>query len=643
MEFNYATLLLVCYVNLNESVAGNILWPVFPFFVGKYFAPVDTGIMVGLLGSSYFFGQVVCIRQWGWAADRYGRRPVLLLGLLGSCVTLLWFGFARSFTEALLARFLCGVLNGNVAITKIYVGEVCNTSKTQARGFSWLSMTWGLGNLVAPALGGILSDPAPGSIFDSPLTRAFPFCLPSLVSAAFSLVCFLLSLRFLQETPAWIRRSGSKAYAQMGGEVGGEDADTSEEGGEESALKGSASRAEKRGGGSTTQSFPSKSPAGVGLSESVGGGSDGRVKLEDEEGDEGGEEEVELDVEALGEGTPSKHHRPVQSLPTPYTSLITPESSTLTVLRDPLVGPSILTYASLALLQVVFDELLPTFCATSREAGGLNWSSMGIGEIQIVNGAVQIIATLFIVPVLQRRMGMLRSFQFFVALLVPYFIAFPMVARLSEWPTLLYIAMSVSVGLRTFLFALPFSSIMIIINNLSPPASLGIVVGIAQGAASFIRTLGPTMGGGLFSASVASEWLGLWRLEALYVFLALVSIVTVVLSRKISPACELPPKEEGVLEVAGGGKRAGTLPSGGQGRGEGEVLPKQGQLEGVDAAETEEEEGEEGEEEGRELGKGLGLEDDGEDLDWELEEEDAALFSSFAASTSAHGSSYDKD
>ena len=61
----------------------------------------------------------------------------MLLGLIGSALTMIAFGFARTYGEALLTRFVCGAVNGNIAINKVYMGET-STAANQARGFGVL-------------------------------------------------------------------------------------------------------------------------------------------------------------------------------------------------------------------------------------------------------------------------------------------------------------------------------------------------------------------------------------------------------------------------------------------------------------------------------------------------------------------------
>jgi MFS family permease len=172
------------------------------------FAKDRVGLGVGMLASAFFLAQLVTVVHWGKAADRWGRRPVLLVGLVGTGITMAAFGFAESFWVALLMRALTGALNGNVAIAKVYVGE-CSDSSNIARAFSYLSFTWGLGVISAPALGGFLASPVeqyPETFGDNALLKRYPYLLPSLVSACWAWLSLLLGYFMLPETDVFLQR-----------------------------------------------------------------------------------------------------------------------------------------------------------------------------------------------------------------------------------------------------------------------------------------------------------------------------------------------------------------------------------------------------------------------------------------------------
>ena len=88
------------------------------------------GQKAGYLGSAFFFGNFIGSFGWGWASDVFGRKPIMLLGLFFTLIMELLFGFSQNFAWAVTARFLWGLLNGNLGVAKTYISEVFLTLHT---------------------------------------------------------------------------------------------------------------------------------------------------------------------------------------------------------------------------------------------------------------------------------------------------------------------------------------------------------------------------------------------------------------------------------------------------------------------------------------------------------------------------------
>jgi hypothetical protein len=84
----------------------------------------DASFYAGLLVSAYAVAEALTAMGWGALSDRYGRKPIVLIGLGGVAISSLVFGLAKSYWVALLARFIGGALNGNVAVMQTMVAEM---------------------------------------------------------------------------------------------------------------------------------------------------------------------------------------------------------------------------------------------------------------------------------------------------------------------------------------------------------------------------------------------------------------------------------------------------------------------------------------------------------------------------------------
>lgn len=116
-------------------------------------APWHTGLLTGVyLLALFFFAPL-----WGRWSDRYGRRPVILLGLAGSALALVIFGLAQGLVFAYMARVLGGAFAAAVLpVTLAYAGDT-STPALRARRFAWITAASALGFLLGPMLGGWLS------------------------------------------------------------------------------------------------------------------------------------------------------------------------------------------------------------------------------------------------------------------------------------------------------------------------------------------------------------------------------------------------------------------------------------------------------------------------------------------------------
>ncbi|UNI13902.1 hypothetical protein JDV02_000597 [Purpureocillium takamizusanense] len=195
---------LLCYARMMEPIA---FFSIFPFIAQMVqqngrLPESDVGFYSGLIESIFSATQMVVLIFWGLLADRVGRKPILLVSLVGMTIGPALFGVARSIWQMILFRSLAGVFSGSSLIIRTMMGDH-STPETQAVIFSWFAFAGNVGIFLGPILGGALADPAeqyPGVFGDNQFFRDYPYALPGFVVGAISATGALTSLLFLDET-----------------------------------------------------------------------------------------------------------------------------------------------------------------------------------------------------------------------------------------------------------------------------------------------------------------------------------------------------------------------------------------------------------------------------------------------------------
>ena len=169
--------------------------PILPYYAQEYGASF---FMVGLLTMSYSLMHFLFAPMWGRLSDRFGRRPILLISLLGSSVAFLIFGLAHNLFWLFVARVLAGILSSaSTPTAQAYIAD-STTPENRSKGMGLIGAAFGLGFIFGPATGGLLSQ--------------FGYDVPAYVAAGISGANFLWALFVLPETLKNSRKSSLKDY-----------------------------------------------------------------------------------------------------------------------------------------------------------------------------------------------------------------------------------------------------------------------------------------------------------------------------------------------------------------------------------------------------------------------------------------------
>ncbi|KAH0049556.1 MFS transporter, partial [Aureobasidium melanogenum] len=206
-------LFILTMARLSEPLTQTSLQS-YMFYQLRSFSPSapDSTIsyQAGMLQAAFTGAQFCTAVFWGRMADweQMGRKRVILVGLLGTGIGALGFGFSSSFAVALFWRALGGALNGNIGVMRTMISEIIRDKKYQSRAFLLLPMTFNIGVIIGPILGGLLADPAgnyPASFGSIAWLKQWPYALPNLVSSVFLFLSAMVVLLGLEESHELLR------------------------------------------------------------------------------------------------------------------------------------------------------------------------------------------------------------------------------------------------------------------------------------------------------------------------------------------------------------------------------------------------------------------------------------------------------
>ncbi|KAF8207043.1 major facilitator superfamily transporter [Mycena galopus ATCC 62051] len=201
-------LAIIMLIQICEPLTSQSIYPYINQLVSELDITGGDQRKVGYYAESLFFiTEAMTVLQWSRISDHKGRKPILLVGLLGSAVSMICFGLSRTFWALVVSRCLTGLLNGNTGVMKSALGDLTDSSN-RAKGFAYIPLIWATGASLGPFIGGTLSNPQDRfpAIFPGRFWADFPYLLPCIVTGGFVFISFILVLLLFKETaPTRIR------------------------------------------------------------------------------------------------------------------------------------------------------------------------------------------------------------------------------------------------------------------------------------------------------------------------------------------------------------------------------------------------------------------------------------------------------
>ena len=153
MKERKSSLAILFSVIVLDLIGFGIMIPILPFYAEEYGANATT---LGFLLTSYAGMQFLFSPFWGRLSDRWGRKKILLLTMTGSSLGLLILGLANSLPMLFVGRIFSGIFGANISVATAYVSDV-TTEENRAKGMGLIGAAFGIGFILGPALGGLLS------------------------------------------------------------------------------------------------------------------------------------------------------------------------------------------------------------------------------------------------------------------------------------------------------------------------------------------------------------------------------------------------------------------------------------------------------------------------------------------------------
>ena len=194
---------LLCFLLIPETVLDNTLSPLYPF-IARHLLPNNphVGYYAGLLQSTFYFPLLIMNILWGLASDKFGRKPILIIGIIAMTTFSLILSVSESYSLTLICRFAMGVFGSNSTITKSFIGDISKDQRIRSWGYAMYGSVFGICGILGPLLGGVLAHPEvlyPTLFAKDGFFGRNPFFLICAVSSSLGLVALYGAIFYLED------------------------------------------------------------------------------------------------------------------------------------------------------------------------------------------------------------------------------------------------------------------------------------------------------------------------------------------------------------------------------------------------------------------------------------------------------------
>ena len=191
-KMNKKYLWIIVGIVLMNGIGMTVVFPLLPFLLGNYLP--DSQIVVGMSALASVFAACTFFAApiFGALSDRYGRKKILIISLLGSVIGYVLFGIGGALWVLFLGRIIDGLTAGNISTMFAYIAD-STEPQDRTKWFSYIGAAMGIGCMIGPALGGPLG--------------AISITLPFFVTAGIMFLSVICTYFFLPESLSPEKRS----------------------------------------------------------------------------------------------------------------------------------------------------------------------------------------------------------------------------------------------------------------------------------------------------------------------------------------------------------------------------------------------------------------------------------------------------